>query len=80
MEKIGAIETALAELKAANASADETAIDSAMNALNTAWQAASQDMYAATQDNGGAAANDAASDNGNDKGATVEDATYEEVK
>ena len=81
-DKKGAIETALAELKTANASADETAIDSAMNALNTAWQAASQDMYAAAQDNGGAAANDAASDNGNgnDKGATVEDATYEEVK
>ena len=79
-DKKGAIETALAELKTANASADETAIDSAMAALNTAWQAASQDMYAAAQDNGGAAANNGASDNGNDKGATVEDATYEEVK
>ena len=79
-DKKGAIETALAELKTANASADETAIDAAMAALNTAWQAASQDMYAAAQDNGGAAANNGASDNGNDKGATVEDATYEEVK
>ena len=79
-DKKGAIETALAELKTANASADETAIDSAMNALNTAWQAASQDMYAAAQDNGGAAENNGASDNGADKGATVEDATYEEVK
>ena len=78
-DKKGAIETALAELKTANASADETAIDAAMTALNAAWQAASQDMYAATQDNGGAA-NSAASDNGDEKGTTVEDATYEEVK
>ncbi len=80
-DKKGAIETALADLKAANASQDETAIDAAMEALNTAWQAASQDMYAAAQDGGGAAAgepnNEGPSDNGK---APVEDATYEEVK
>jgi molecular chaperone DnaK len=82
-DKRGAIETALADLKAANASQDETAIDAAMAALNTAWQAASQDMYAAAQDNGGAGAaqgepnTEGASDNGK---APVEDATYEEVK
>jgi molecular chaperone DnaK len=81
-DKKGAIETALADLKSANASQDETAIDAAMAALNTAWQAASQDMYAAAQDNGGAAAQgepntEGASDNGK---APVEDATYEEVK
>ena len=84
-EKISAdkkvvIESALADLKTALTSTDDTAIDTAMTALNTAWQAASQEMYAAAQDNGGAEANGAASDNGADKGTTVEDATYEEVK
>ncbi len=80
-DKKGAIETALADLKAANASQDEAAIDTAMEALNTAWQAASQDMYAAAQDGGGAAAGEPTNDGGNDsKGAPVEDATYEEVK
>jgi molecular chaperone DnaK len=80
-DKKGAIETALADLKAANASQDEAAIDTAMEALNTAWQAASQDMYAAAQEGGGAAASEPTNDGGNDdKGAPVEDATYEEVK
>ena len=82
-DKKGAIETALADLKAANASQDEAAVDTAMAALNTAWQAASQDMYAAAQDNGNGAAaqgepnTEGASNNGK---APVEDATYEEVK
>jgi molecular chaperone DnaK len=68
-------------LKAANASQDEAAIDTAMAALNTAWQAASQDMYAATQDNGAAAQGEPNTEGSNDnKGAPVEDATYEEVK
>jgi molecular chaperone DnaK len=81
-DKKGAIETALADLKAANASQDEAAIDTAMAALNTAWQAASQDMYAATQDNGAAAAQGEPNTEGSNenKGAPVEDATYEEVK
>jgi molecular chaperone DnaK len=81
-DKKGAIETALADLKSANASQDETAIDAAMAALNTAWQAASQDMYAAAQDNGAGADQNGASTEGSneDKGAPVEDATYEEVK
>jgi molecular chaperone DnaK len=78
-DKKGAIETALADLKAANAAADETAIDAAMATLNTAWQAASQDMYAAAQDNG-APQNGADTEGSHDKGPTVEDATYEEVK
>ncbi len=80
-DKKGAIETALADLKAANASQDEAAIDTAMAALNTAWQAASQDMYAATQDNGAAAQGEPNTEGSNEnKGAPVEDATYEEVK
>jgi molecular chaperone DnaK len=80
-DKKGAIETALADLKAANASQDETAIDAAMAALNTAWQAASQDMYAAAQDGGAAAQGEPNTEGASDNGkAPVEDATYEEVK
>ena len=48
-EKKKPIEEALTELKAAHASKDLTKIDPAMEKLNTAFQAASQDMYNATQ-------------------------------
>ncbi|RSK46804.1 molecular chaperone DnaK [Hymenobacter rigui] len=41
-----AVETALADLKKAHESKDLGAIDTAMAAINTAWQAASQEMYA----------------------------------
>ena len=40
-----AIEQALQQLKDAHKAGDITAIDNAMNALNTAWQTASQQMY-----------------------------------
>ncbi|ALI99828.1 molecular chaperone DnaK [Rufibacter tibetensis] len=43
-----AIEGALADLKKAHESKDLAAIDSAMENINNAWQAASQEMYAAT--------------------------------
>jgi molecular chaperone DnaK len=56
-EKKKPIEEALTELKAAHASKDLTLIDPAMEKLNTAFQAASQDMYNATQ--GGETPNDA---------------------
>ena len=42
-----AVEGALADLKKAHESKDLGAIDTAMTAINTAWQAASQEMYAA---------------------------------
>ena len=45
-----AIETALSELKIAHASQDLTSIDSGIEKLNTAWTAASQEMYANTQE------------------------------
>ena len=85
-DKKGAIETALGELKTAHQTQDEAGIDTAMASLNAAWQAASQDMYNATQDaQGGSQAQDPEEANmgGNDgkgKDSTVEDATYEEVK
>lgn len=48
-DKKGAIESALVELKAAHAAKDYDAIDKASEQMNTAWQAASQDMYQAQQ-------------------------------
>ncbi len=47
-----AINSALEKLKEAHKSQDLTAIDTALAGLNNAWQAASQEMYAAS--NGGA--------------------------
>ncbi|MHC1706205.1 MAG: molecular chaperone DnaK [Bacteroidales bacterium] len=43
------IETALQQLKDAHKNKDLPAIDTALNALNTAWQAASEEMYKASQ-------------------------------
>ena len=41
------IEEALAEVKSAHAAQDAVAIDASMEKLNTAWNAASQEIYAA---------------------------------
>ncbi len=84
-----AINSALSQLREAHKSQDPTAIEGAMNALNTAWQAASQEMYAAS----GTGAAGGAQDNPNpgsgtspDQGANpgngndVSDVEYEEVK
>ena len=51
-EKKQPIEEALTELKTAHTSKDLAAIDASMEKLNTAFQAASQDMYNASQPNG----------------------------
>jgi molecular chaperone DnaK len=48
-DKKPAIEQALQQLKDAHKSGDINAIDTAIAALNTAWQAASQQMYAQGQ-------------------------------
>ncbi len=48
-DKKAPIEQALNELKEAHKNKDIAAIDNATNTLNTAWQAASQEMYNATQ-------------------------------
>lgn len=78
-DKKGAIETALGELKQAYDSKDLGRIDGAMETLNKAWEAASQDMYNAQQQAGqpGPEANGAASKNPNDE---VTDVDFEEVK
>ncbi|MGK0364257.1 MAG: molecular chaperone DnaK [Saprospiraceae bacterium] len=49
-DKKGIIETAAAELKEAHKNQDFDAIDKASATLNEAWQSASQDMYAESQD------------------------------
>lgn len=80
------IETALNKLKEAHKSQDLTAIDSAMTEMNTAWTAASEEIYKATQSNGGAQpGTDGSQDQGQQKqsaggSSDVTDAEYEEVK
>ena len=76
------IEEALKELKMAHASKDIAAMDAAMEKLNTAWTAASQDMYNAQQPEGGAngAAGEGASASSSDTKEDVTDVDYEEVK
>ena len=81
-DKKSAIEGALAKLKEAHKSQDIAAIDAAIAELNTAWQAASQDLYAAQQAEqqaqGGAQQNAGA---GQQSGAQQpEDVEFEEVK
>lgn len=51
-EKKQVIEDALGKLKEAHKSEDLAAIDAATEELNNAWQAASQDMYNASQEGG----------------------------
>jgi molecular chaperone DnaK len=80
-----AINGALIKLKEAHASQDLAAIDTAMNALNTAWTAASQEMYAqGGQPNAGAQPNAGGDANTNTGGGTAgssdaQDVEYEEV-
>ncbi|HYQ56980.1 MAG TPA: molecular chaperone DnaK [Draconibacterium sp.] len=89
-DKKGPIEDALKKLKEAHASKDIAAIDAAMNELNTVFQAASQEMYNASQAQGGAAGPqggpqadpNAGAQGGGSKGddGEVTDVDFEEVK
>jgi molecular chaperone DnaK len=75
------IESALAELKAAHESKDLGSIDTAMEKLNTVFQAASQEMYANQENAGGegeAAGAEGSSDDSDD--VSAEDVDFEEVK
>ena len=92
-DKKEAIEAALTKLKEAHKTQDIASIETALNELNTVWQAASQDIYNATQAQGGGAANPfenmpggdpfanasnaSAPDNGSNE---VKDVDFEEVK
>ena len=72
------IEDALAELKKAHESKDLDAIDTAMETINTAWTAASEEMYKASQETEENPADGAeASENTTDD---VTDVEFEEVK
>ena len=73
------IEDALEGLKKAHESKDLAAIDAAMETINTAWTAASEEMYKATQEQQGA--DGAAQPNAEGGGADdVTDVDFEEVK
>lgn len=84
-EKKAAIETALSALKDAHKSQDVAAIDKAMEQMNAAWHAASEDMAKAAQsgpapgaDAGQSAGSGNASSGNGDKEVT--DVDFEEVK
>ncbi|MBX2842092.1 MAG: molecular chaperone DnaK [Flammeovirgaceae bacterium] len=84
-----AIETALADLKTAHTAKDIAGIDKGMEALNAAWQAASQEMYQASGDpNAAAGGEQPGAEPGPDAGAqanaeggddNVTDVEFEEV-
>ena len=74
-----AIEAALVELKTAHASQDLAVLDVAMEALNKAWEAASQEIYAATQGAPGAEAGQQQQQQ-QKADSDVADVEYEEVK
>ncbi|MBA4853549.1 molecular chaperone DnaK [Emticicia sp. BO119] len=73
-----AIENALAELRAAHGTRDVAAIDASMEKINNAWQAASQEIYAAGATPTGEPANNDSTSGGKDEEVT--DVNYEEVK
>ena len=80
-----AIDGALTKLKEAHGKQDLAEIDAAMEALNNAWTAASQEMYAAQQEAGGAQPGPDAGAAGGDAsgsagGDDVSDVEFEEVE
>ena len=83
-DKKAPIEAALEDLKKAHKAEDLPAIDKAMEALNTAFHAASEEMYRATGGNpegpqAGADGGNPSQDNGSNA-QDVTDADFEEVK
>lgn len=82
-DKKSPIEAALNKLKDAHKSQDVAQIEVALNEMNTAWTAASEEMYKATQDagnNGNNGTNNSQQNAGEGTGETVTDAEFEEVK
>jgi molecular chaperone DnaK len=77
-DKKGEIETALADLKKAKESNNVEEMDKAAEKLNTVWQAASQDIYNATQQN--APNGQPGAENAAPEADNVQDVQYEEVK
>lgn len=83
-DKKATIETALADLKNAHSTRNVAQIDTALAALNAAWQNASQDMYNATQGAQQAPPTEGGAPTGDGQPAeskeNVTDVDYEEVK
>ena len=86
-DKKAALEAALVEVKAAKDGDDDARLDKASEALNAAWQAASQDIYNATQNPaGGPGTGDGqqhaehTNPGGEQQAENVTDVSYEEVK
>ena len=83
-DKKAPIETALQQLKDAHKAGDVAAIDNATNALNTAVQAASAQMYQGGAQPGadaqGAQGGQQAQDNASNSADDIQDADFEEVK
>ena len=85
-DKKAPIETALAKLKEAHKSQDIAAIDESTNELNTAFHAASQDMYNAANAQQGAQAGpqdfggQQQQSQGDNQQGDVTDVDFEEVK
>ena len=76
-DKKAPIEEALVLLKSAHESKDLEAIDSAMETINTAWTAASEEMYKASQEEGTDSAEGESNENTSED---VTDVEFEEVK
>jgi molecular chaperone DnaK len=80
-DKKAPIESALETLKVAHQAQDITQVNAALEAMNAAWTAASEDIYKAQQEGGAAAGPDAGAQTGGQaSNDTVEDAQFEEVK
>ena len=83
-DKKAPIESALSELKEAHKSKNIDAIDKALATLNTAWAAASEEMYKATQGQPGATQEEPGGNPGQQQGGAkndeVTDVDFEEVK
>ena len=77
------IKDALEELKKAYESKDIAVIDPALEKINEAWKAASEEMYKAqaeAQQNGDPAASQETEGGDSSEGSDVEDVDFEEVK
>ena len=79
-DKKAPIEAALQKLKDAHKAQDLAAVDAAMNELNTAFQAASAEMYAQTGGQAGPQPGADAGQQGGQQGDNIQDADFEEVK
>ncbi len=79
-DKKAPIEAALTKLKDAHKAQDIAGIDAATAEMNTAWTAASEEMYKATEGAQAQPGADAGASAGNASNDNVEDAQFEEVK